>query len=106
LRRAAASSRAAAIGRRLLLPQTVNRVRVVIRVPDAVAVGVNEPDRPLKQPGLRVPLWRDSFEDIEPVLVHREIGEVARFVGVRELQEITFDDLLKLKVVVGDLGVQ
>jgi len=44
------------VGRRLVLAQAVNCIRVPVQVTDAVAFCVDEPDGPLKQRGVRISL--------------------------------------------------
>ena len=66
--------------------------------------GVEDPDRSLKQSRLRCSLRRRPLEDVEPVLVHRDVDERARLVAIRQLQEVAFDHLLELEVKIRDLG--
>ncbi|PYR74941.1 MAG: hypothetical protein DMF87_21595 [Acidobacteria bacterium] len=89
--------------RRLLLTQAVNRVGVVVVVADAAAFRVDHPDRALEQRGLGKSLRDRALEDVETVLVHRDVAEGARLVGIGKLHEQAFDDLLELQVHVGGL---
>src|SRR5204863_511316 len=61
--------------RRFLLSQAVDGIRVVVRIADASTLRVNESDRALEQPRLRRALRHRALEDIEAVLVHRDVAE-------------------------------
>src|SRR5262245_28103912 len=101
----AAAGETTAGARLRIYAHAVIRVRVDdVLITQAVAVGVDKSHRLLKQARLRITLGHRAFEDIKLVLVHRDVGERPRFIGIGELQEIPFDHVLPFPREAGDLG--
>src|SRR5262245_60398502 len=79
-------------GRHWVHPHPVVRVRIDHLITNSVSVLVDPPERLLKQTRLGVSLRNRALEDIQLVLMHRDIGKGTGLIGVvRQLDEMSFN---------------